>query len=85
MEHFTRFLSWTFVFGALAALAFTSFRPLWKDVASIEINPEQVQGTVSAAPGQRPASGDEQQERIALRDCNAGESPATEGCIDRNP
>jgi hypothetical protein len=52
VEHLIRFMSWTFVFGALATLLYTNFKPALKELLDTEIAVESVQGSASGAePG----------------------------------
>lgn len=46
MEHLIRYLSWTFVFGAIATLLYTSFKPFWNELLTGQIPPEQIQGAM---------------------------------------
>jgi hypothetical protein len=46
VEHLTRYLSWTFVFGAVATLLYTSFKPYWTELLTGEFPPEQIQGAM---------------------------------------
>jgi hypothetical protein len=48
VEHLTRTISWTFVFGAIAALAYTNFKPAFSEFAGAEVMEEQVRGTMMA-------------------------------------
>ena len=43
-----RTLSWTFVFGAIAALAYTSFKPEWGELIGGDVTEEQLRGTLIA-------------------------------------
>ena len=49
MEHLTRYLSWAFVFGAVATLLYTSFKPFWSELLSGEYPPDQISGAMIEA------------------------------------
>ncbi len=56
-----RVVSWTVVFGAVAALVYTGFKPFWKELAWADVPVEQVSGAVTA-------TGDTRSKRGAGRD-----------------
>jgi hypothetical protein len=46
VEHVIRTLSWTFVFGAVATLLYTSFKPFWHDLLAAEFPQERIRGAM---------------------------------------
>lgn len=88
MEHLTRLLSWSFVFGAIATLLYTNFKPALSELLTAEVPVESVQGAaadrepVKAStpnPAGSPASATG---RDAARDAcaEAGQSRGADGC-----
>lgn len=47
MEQLIRILSWTFVFGAIATLLYTNFKPAWKELLDSDVPVERVQGSAT--------------------------------------
>ncbi len=63
VEHLTRYLSWAFVFGAVATLLYTSFKPFWSELLSGEFPPDQMTGAMIEA-GEPSADADADQEPV---------------------
>lgn len=82
MEQLIRTLSWTFVFGAIATLLYTSFKPFWNEMLSVEIPPDRIQGTMIDA---REASPDPDSESVAEAAGCAGNRDADDRCPTKSP
>jgi hypothetical protein len=72
-----RTLSWTFVFGAIAALAYTSFKPEWGELLGGDVTEEQVRGTLIARESE-PAK--EEAPRPVPVDCDLESPDRPEAC-----
>jgi hypothetical protein len=82
VEHVIRTLSWTFVFGAVATLLYTSFKPFWHDLLAAEFPPEQIQGTMLESRDTDPdVEGEPKSEvQVAEAAACAENLPTDEGC-----
>lgn len=72
-----RTLSWTFVFGAIAALAYTSFKPAWNDLLGGDMTEAQVRGTLIAKDAKAER---EKAPETASVDCRSVDEPKPEIC-----
>lgn len=89
VEHIIRYMSWTFVFGAVATLLYTSFKPFWHELLAGEFPPEQIQGTMiesrdSSAP-ERPESRPDEVSRADAPTCTENQAATEEICVAQNP
>lgn len=84
VEQLTRILSWTFVFGAIATLLYTNFKPAWKELLDSDVPVESVQGSATgrdeagATPGSMNASGTKSRTRDACAATDRSQRPS--GC-----
>lgn len=82
MEHLTRTLSWTFVFGAIAALVYTSFKPAWTELAGGDISEAQLRGTLIAKDEQAERK---ESPRPTPVDCESAEPSSPDACNEQKP
>ena len=87
VEHLTRTLSWTFVFGAVATLLYTSFKPYWNELLSGEFPPDQVQGAMIEAKEPAPdATGERVNDRQLAEAATCPENSVSDDrCLAQTP
>jgi hypothetical protein len=89
VEHLIRYLSWTFVFGAIATLLYTSFKPFWHDLLDGEFPPDQIQGTMmesaDSAATVRPEDPAGDIPVAEIPTCTENQAEIEGVCVARNP
>ena len=75
------------MFGAIATLLYTSFKPFWNELLSVEIPPERIQGTMIEAREASPDPDSASVAGVALAETAtcAENRPADDRCRTKSP
>lgn len=80
MEHLLRVISWTVVLGAVLALAYAGFKPVFKDLGFPPVDESQVRGSMIG-----PDENSEMDSASAVAQMSCESSIDEQDCSDANP